>query len=55
METSVGIACLVVLVCAAVYGVYCEIKTMKAAQLKEQKQIELYETLIHKLEEYDNA
>lgn len=50
MDTVVGIACLVAIVCAALYGVYHEIKVMKAARLKEQKQTELYELLIQKID-----
>lgn len=51
MENVFGAILLVGLFCLAVYGVLYEVKHMKAAIAKEQKQIRLYEALLRKLEE----
>ena len=51
MENVFGAILLVGVFCAAVYGVLYEVKHMKASIAKEQKQTQLYEALLQKLEE----
>ena len=51
METICVLILLAFLIGGAFYGLYHEVQHMKAAVAKEQKQTQLYEALLQKLEE----
>lgn len=51
MDVIVGVILLIGLFALAGWGVFYEVKHMKAAIAREEKQIALYEALLEKLEE----
>lgn len=51
METIVAILAFLSVLGLLFWGVSCEVKHMKAAIAKEQKQMQLYEALLKKLED----